>query len=177
MDEELEKIKEDIKQKDNEVVSKENTAMQAFDKFANTDTSKVIQAMQNKEVVDIVDTDEDIHNQLKKNAKEMVTTHTDTMSTKIKKENQQAKFDANKSACDVYGVSNSCPLWQQNLMVIGSNIWFIVYFIIATLIIAPISVFTIKLSNIFKHGWVALLVGILTYLFIAVGMPLLITLL
>ena len=159
----------------NQIVER-SKELEAFNALKSANAGDMVKALQNKEIMDVIATDAETKEALNKNAKTIVQTQTDTIKTKVDSENQQAKFDSNKDACEVYGVSESCPLWQQRLMKLGANFWFIIYFIIATVVIAPIGIFTRKLSNIFRKGWVALLVGIVFYLLLTVGIPLLTTL-
>ena len=168
LDDELNDIKNQIVERSKE--------LEAFNALKTANAGDMVQALQNKEIMDVIATDAETKEELNKNAKNIVKTQTDTIKTKVDSDNQKAKFDSNKDACEVYGVSESCPLWQQRLMKLGASFWFFIYFIIATVTIAPIGIFSRKLSNIFKKGWIAILVGVLFYLFITVGIPLLTTL-
>jgi uncharacterized BrkB/YihY/UPF0761 family membrane protein len=85
----------------------------------------------------------------------------------------ESHFDLHKAASKMYGFKEARPLWQQKMMVFGSAIWFIIYFIIATFTVCPISVFCDVFKNIFKKAWLAIIVSILVYLAIIVGIPLL----
>lgn len=164
---------EDVKEIQKEIT---NVEIENFKTLAKADVGETIQALQNKEIFSTVKDDEQVKQQLKDNAKKIISTQTDTITTKVRTDNLRAKFDANKDACQVYGVSESCQMWKQKLMTFGSNIWFCIYFIIASFTVAPISIFSNMLSNVFKKGWIALLVGIILYLFIAIGVPLLVAL-
>ena len=81
----------------------------------------------------------------------------------------------NKSAVKMYGYDKEDPRpnWQTAMMKFGSNLWFVIYWIIATFTVCPLSVFFDVFRAIFKKGWLAMIVAIFTYLVITVGIPLL----
>jgi hypothetical protein len=62
------------------------------------------------------------------------------------------------------------------MMKAGSAFWFIIYFIFASLTVAPITIFVKGLVGVIKQVWLAVVVAIVFYLVVAVGIPYLITL-
>lgn len=150
-----------------ETVKQEN-AVTNFKTLSETDTSKVVQAVTNQTTLTLVEQDEEVAKKVEDTAKKIIDSH-------IAEQNNRAQFDVNKNACEIYGVEKSVPAWQQNMMKLGAGFWFVVYFIIATVTIAPISTFTFKLVNVFKKTWIAIVVAVLAYLFIVFGIPFLAT--
>ena len=57
------------------------------------------------------------------------------------------------------------------MMKAGSNIWFVIYWIIATVTVCPLSVFFDVFKAIFKKGWLAMVVAVVVYLAIVIGVP------
>jgi hypothetical protein len=125
-----------------------------------------------------------IHAQVKENeeVRDRITEHglnvlTTELSTQKKKlENKKAKvnFDSNKVACQIYGVDDTVPIWQQGLMKFWYNILFIMYFVVASFTIAPIVFVAIKMQNAIKKSWITYVLAFLLYLAI-VGTPMLLT--
>jgi hypothetical protein len=75
----------------------------------------------------------------------------------------------------MYGFKEERPLWQQKMMVVGAAVWFVIYFIVASFTVCPLEVFFDVFKNIFKKGWLSMLMAIIVYLVIVVGIPLLTT--
>ena len=89
---------------------------------------------------------------------------------------QMVTYDANHEACKMYGISNHVPLWQIRLMRIGSSFWFIIYFIFATLTIAPINVFFSGIKHFIKNNVIVFVFAVICYLLIVALIPILISL-
>lgn len=156
----------------------ETSAVSAFNALKSTDTAEVVQALQNKEVVSMANTDEQVREKIKENAKEIISTHTDTIAKDTKRVNQEANFKVNQFACEIYGVDESCPIWQQKLMKMGSSFWFLIYWIIASVTIVPIHIFIKMLGKIVKKNFVSWLLAVLFYMIVVgliVGTPLLLS--
>lgn len=128
-----------------------------FEKLANTDTSKVINAKTNQTAITLIDQDEKVNSQVATHAKDMI-------DTSLRQQKEKAKFNGNREACKIYGVESTVPLWQQRLMSWGSAVWFVIYFAIASFTIAPISTFAYKLNVVFKKIWVAIAVAVFAYI-------------
>jgi len=150
---------------------KQPSQLEVFDKLAHTDTEKVLNAVTNQTALELIKTDANVALQVETQAKEQIGTHLEIQKIKTIQKKTEATFDTRKNACRVYGVEDSVPAWQQKLMAIGSGVWFVIYFIIASVTIAPISTFALKLNVIFKKTWIAIVVAVIVYLLIAVVTP------
>lgn len=150
-------------------------SVQQFNTLKETTTKEMVNVLKTQTVANLITTDQEVIDNVTQNSKEEINDALETSSTESKTQKADAKFNSNKEACKVYGVDKTVPLWQQKLMVFGSSIWFVIYFVIATFTIAPIATFALKLKVIFKHLWLAIIFAILLYLFFAVGLPLIIT--
>lgn len=156
----------------------ETSAIDTFTVLKGTGAADVVQALQNREIMAVANTDEQVKDKLNANAKDIIQTHTQTIAQDTKRENQEANYRVNRFACKIYGVDESCPLWQQRLMKIGAAFWFIIYWLFASLTIVPINTFLQMVGNIIKNNFCKWLLSILFYailLFIAVGVPILIS--
>lgn len=88
---------------------------------------------------------------------------------------QQAMYDANKEACRCYGIEDTVPTWEVRMMKVGHGVWFVIYFIFATLTFCPINVFVKGIKSFIKNAWLAVLVGVICYLVIVLGIPLILS--
>lgn len=151
-----------------EVAVVNNSATEAAKLIGDAHKQAIVATIQNKEEVQ-----ERVLNQAEKSI--------DNELKSLEQENiqrlQKTTYDANKEACSNYGINNDVPLWQINLMRMGSAVWFVIYWIVASLIICPINVFCKGLKAFIKQGWLVLIIGVILYLVIAVGVPFLITIL
>lgn len=133
---------------------------------------KLIEDIHNTQVVKQVMEDQSTNELLKKQADKTIKTTLNKLEQEQNKDLQKAAYDANAEACTNFGISKDVPLWQIKMMVFGSAIWFVIYYIVAMFTICPISVFTKGLNTFIKNTWIALLVAALLYAFIAIGLPL-----
>lgn len=157
------------------LVSSENqAAVDIFTTLKTTGTTGVIQALQNRELLSVANNDDSVKDKLNANAKDIIETESDTLAKDAKLKNLHANFKMNKFACGIYGVDESCPIWQQRLMKIGAAFWFIIYWLFASITIVPINTFLQMVGNIVKNNFCKWMLTILFYiiiLFIAAGTP------
>lgn len=142
--------------------------------LAATKTEEVVQAITNKTIVDLAQNNEIVKARIEENAASEIENVLETQSAKTDKKKADTKFKGNEEACKVYGVEKTVPLWQQQMMAIGAGVWFVIYFVFATLTVAPISTFAYKLKVVFKNMWVAIIISLIVYLIVAIGLPFLI---
>ncbi len=159
-------------------VPAERAAVDTFTALAATDTVEVVQALQNREVLSVANTDNEVQDKLNANAKGIIETATDTIAKDTKLKNQHANFKVNEFACKIYGVNESCPVWQQRLMKIGAAFWFIIYWLFASITIVPVNTFLQMVGNIIRNNFCKWFLSLLFYailLFIVIGTPILIS--
>lgn len=137
----------------------------------------IVEKLHESAVATVVQTDEETKAELLDTAKQTLKTEFSTLSQQALNKKQKAIYDANKEACLDYGIEREVPMWQVRMMRVGSAMWFVIYFIIATVTIAPVNVFFKGIKSFIKRSWLAIAVSVLLYLFITIGMPLLIVLL
>ena len=154
------------------------SALENFNALKSVDSNEVINALQNKKILETVKNDKDVDKQLTDNAKSVINTHINTIKKNAEKTNQHANFSVNEMACDLYGVNQDCPKWQQKLMVIGNSVWFVIYWVIASVSIVPLNFFIKMIGGIIKKNWVVCLIAVLFYviiLLLIVGTPILLS--
>lgn len=123
-------------------------------------------------VVQTVATDTGLQENILNTAKQVVTDKADAIGDKAKLERQKSAFDISKDACENYGITKDVPLWKVKMMRAGSAFWFIIYFIIASVTVAPITIFLKGLKGSIKQIWLAVVLAVVFYLLIVVGIPL-----
>lgn len=155
----------------------QSEAVQEFNALKGATTGETINALKNKEVMNLFKTDDEIKNKITESAKQDIQDNIDINNQDNKNKKAKKKFEGNKEACKIYGVEDTVPLWQQALMSIGSAFWFVIYFIVATLTIAPISTFTMKLNTIFKKLWVSIVLAVVIYVAVVLTLPILMSIL
>lgn len=138
-------------------------------------TVAMIKEIHDAAVMAQVQHDEETKNKFMEQAKNSVDNALETINQENIDRRQKTTYDANKEACNNYGVEQSVPLWQIKLMKIGSGVWFVIYWIFATLTICPINVFFKGIRSFVKTTWVVIVFAVLCYLIIVVGIPILIT--
>lgn len=163
----MEDIKDDIQEN-----TRLPTAVEEFNTLKETKVIDVVRAVQNKKTMELAETDENVQAQMEENAKHSIDDSMKVVANESATRVNESHFDLHKTASKMYGFKEARPLWQQKMMVVGSAIWFIIYFIIASVTVCPISVFCDVFNNIFKKAWVAIFVSIFVYLAIFVGIPL-----
>lgn len=137
-------------------------------------TREIIDEIHTQAVIDQVKNDEGVQTQVLEHAKKSIQNEMDSMTQEEIKRKQDTTYNANEEACKNYGIDKSVPLWQIRLMKAGSAVWFVVYWVFASIVICPINVFMKGLKSFFKQTWLAILLAILIYLIIAVGIPMLV---
>lgn len=156
-----------------EITASQDHAVETFQELKGTRATDVVRAMQNKRAMEIAEGDEDVRRKIDESAKRVIDNSTQVVRNESEADVTHSHFILHKTAIQMYGFNEERPLWQQKMMQIGSAVWFVVYFIIASITVCPLSVFFDVFKNIFKRGWLAMIVTIIAYLCVVVGIPLL----
>lgn len=167
----MEDIRDDIQEQEHE--KSLPSGIEEFNALKNASATDMVKALQNQKTLELAKNDEDTKNQIEQNARHGLQNALKEVSNESDAKVNKAHFELHKSASKMYGFKEERPMWQQRMMVVGSSIWFIVYFIVASLTVCPLTVFFDVFKNIFKKGWLAMVVAILVYALIVVGIPLL----
>ena len=136
--------------------------------------SELVETMHTEAMIGVVIKEEEVREKVIDQARKSIDTELKTIKQKGIAREQDATYNANEEACKNYGIDKSVETWKITMMKIGSAFWFIIYYIIASVTIAPISVFARGLKTFIKQTWLVIIISILTYLFITIGIPLII---
>lgn len=147
----------------------------AIETLGEKSEQEIIDTLKKAAVVNEVQNDDKTKNDIMKHAHKTIANRLEEISAKNSKDAQVAYFEANKDACVCYGIERQVPIWQTRLMKFGHSFWFFIYWVVATLTICPVNVFAKGLKAFFKHSWLAITLAILLYLFIAFGIPFIIS--
>ena len=138
------------------------------------ETKVIIDGLHKTAIMSEVSSNEEIKTRFIEQAHRTVDNELESINQENITRRQKTTYDANKEACKNYGIDDSVPLWQIKLMKFGSGIWFIIYWIFATLTIAPINIFFKGIKSFVKNSYVVFVFAFICYLVIVVGIPLLI---
>jgi len=108
-----------------------------------------------------------------KQSQKSIENEIDIIKTNSEKKLQDTHYNANKVACKNYGLDESVPLWQQKMMRFGSAFWFVIYWLFASITIAPVSVFFNGIKVFVKVNWLVIVLSLISYLMM-ISIPILI---
>lgn len=164
----MEDIKDDIQEQS-------SNGVKEFNALKETSITDVVRAMQNKKTMEIAEKDEKVKAEMEEKSKQAIDNAMKVVANEGAAKVNESHFKLHKSASQMYGFKEERPLWQQKMMVVGAAVWFVIYFIVASFTVCPLEVFFDVFKNIFKKGWLSMLMAIIVYLVIVVGIPLLTT--
>ena len=180
-------LKEEMNKK-SEIISRESDKLPDDNLFAlsnqkkyeedkaQTETNELVENLHKTAIMYQVKTNEDINKKFIDQAGKTIDNKLKSIEQENINELQKKTYDANAEACQNYGIDKSVPLWQIRFMKIGSGIWFVIYWIFASLTICPVNVFFKGIRSFIKINWIVIILAILCYLLLVVGIPWLITL-
>lgn len=159
----------DLKKYDYNYVIKQNEELPSI-----STTEKLIEDIHKSAIISEVNKNKDIQNKFIEQARKTVGNELYSINQENISKKQKTTYDANKEACMVYGIDEHVPSWQIQLMKIGSSFWFIIYWLFATITIAPINIFFKGIKSFIKNNFIVFIFAVICYLIIVVGIPLLI---
>lgn len=166
---------------DNENIA--NTSEKQTDEFTpikkeeeELSANEVIEKIHKSAVLYQAKENEEVNKRFVDQAKKTVEAELDTIDQQNQAKRQQATYNANKEACRCYGIEDAVPLWQIRLMRFGHSIWFIIYWIFATVTICPINVFVTGINAFIKRTWLSILIALLIYILAVIVLPILLNL-
>ena len=104
-------------------------------------TREIIGEIHKQAVIEQVKNSEEVQKRVLDQAEKSIDNELESLNQEGIARKQETTYNANKEACKNYGIDSSVPLWQIRLMKVGSAVWFVIYWVIASLIICPINVF------------------------------------
>jgi hypothetical protein len=126
-------------------------------------------------IVETVKSSEEVQKKVVDQAKKSIENELEALEYENTTRKQRTAYDANKEACRNYGIDDSVPTWQVRLMKVGSGFWFVIYFLFASITIAPINIFFKGINAFIKNNYIVFIFAVIAYLLIVVGIPLIIS--
>jgi len=140
-----------------------------------SEAQEIVGEIHKAAIVETVKSSQQVQKKVVEQAQKTIDNELESLEYENKTRKQRVAYDANKEACKNYGIDDSVPTWQVQLMKVGSGFWFVIYFLFATVTIAPVNIFFKGINAFIKNNYVVFVFAILAYLIIVVGIPLLIT--
>lgn len=100
-----------------------SSASSAFDTLKTTSTAETVTALHNKTMLELVQTDDTVQTQVTETAKESIATNLDTLKIQNKTEQQKIRYEANREACELCGLTVRSPNVIQFVAKWGMYIW------------------------------------------------------
>ena len=109
------------------------------------DVNKTLETKLNNKLADVIDSDEEVNKHLTEASKALAVRGAETLQNKVDTENIKARNDKAKAT---FALSESkwrafgCKQlpekqWQQRMIDFGSNIWFVIRYVVCLLFFAP----------------------------------------
>ena len=137
-------------------------------------TEIIVKELHDRGLIQFVEGNEEVQTKIMLQVAKSIDIELSKIDSKGTNEAQNEAYCANKESCKNYGVDAAVEQWKIKMMKIGSGFWFIMYFIIASFTIVPVSVVTRGINTFIKRSWLSIIIAVIIYLFITVGLPLLI---
>jgi len=115
-------------------------------------------------IIQMIQNDETVQQYIVDSARSLVQDDVETRKLLTAREKQDTHTKVHKEACSNFGVDESSPAWQVRMMVLGSNVWFLIWYIVAFFTVAPISVFNRGLKTFVKNNVFSIVIATLVWL-------------
>lgn len=150
------------------LMKKEN---QESSKSTLNEAGALVKELHSTAVVERVRTDEEYQKKFFSAAAKTIDNELYSLEQESIKRKQVTTYDSNSESCENYGINQDVELWKIKLMKVGSGFWFVIYWLFASLTIAPLNVFFKGIRPFVKNNFVVFLLAVLAYLIIVVGIP------
>lgn len=109
------------------------------------DVNKTLETKLNNKLAKVIDTDEDVDKHLTEASKTLAVKGAETLQDKVdteniraKKERAKATFELSESKWRAFGCKQLPEKrWQQRMIDIGANVWFVIRYVVCLLLFAP----------------------------------------
>ena len=143
-------------------------------KAEENETRAIINEVHKQAIVETVKQSEEVQKTVLEQAKASIENELESLNQEGIARKQQTTYDANKEACECFGIEQGVQVWKINAMRVLHDFWFVVYLIFSFFTICPVSVFCKGLKKFIKQNWLVVIFGIIIYLIIVAGIPTLI---
>ena len=109
------------------------------------DVNKTLETKLNNKLAKVIDTDEDVDKHLTEASKTLAVKGAETLQDKVdteniraKKERAKATFELSESKWRAFGCKQLPEKrWQQRMIDVGANVWFVIRYVVCLLLFAP----------------------------------------
>lgn len=109
------------------------------------DVNKTLETKLNNKLAKVIDTDEDVDKHLTEASKTLAVKGAETLQDKVdteniraKKERAKATFELSESKWRAFGCKQLPEKrWQQCMIDVGANVWFVIRYVVCLLLFAP----------------------------------------
>lgn len=132
--------------------------------IVNSNTDKLVDNVFQQAVVNQVQNDNELQSKMLGTAKKFTETKMEVIKNKVDKEDKQAFFETNKSACGCFGYDEKdTEKWAVKYMKTWHCIMTAIWITIGWVTYAPITFIAKKIGVIFKNTWIAIFISIILY--------------
>ena len=127
--------------------------------------SDLVEQGVNAAVIHKIKNDDKVKEELLKTADTVIGTKIEKKKNIAEKEENQAIFENNKDACDLYGIDEkTVPKWVVKIAGKVQNFWYAIWLIVGFFTTAPIVFLSKKIAVVFKRMWLAVTLAVVIYL-------------
>lgn len=129
----------------------------------NEQTLKIISKLEQAGILFQVENNRNLQKKVLLNAEEKLMNEIEVSKNKQNQRLQDATYQANEFAANIYGIDSGRPKWQLALARSGANVFFMLWFIISTITFTPIMFFLTMIGVQVKSSPLKWLFTILIY--------------
>jgi len=107
----------------------------------NDQTLKIIAKLEQAGIIFQVENNRKLQKNVLLNAEEKLMNEIEVSKNRQSKRLQDATYEANEFAANIYGIDSGRPKWQLLLARSGANVFFMIWFVVSTLTFTPIMFF------------------------------------
>lgn len=107
----------------------------------NDQTLKIIAKLEQAGIIFQVENNKKLQKNVLLNAEEKLMNEIEVSKNRQSKRLQDATYEANEFAANIYGIDSGRPKWQLLLARSGANVFFMIWFVVSTLTFTPIMFF------------------------------------
>lgn len=138
-------------------------------------TLKIIAKLEQAGIIFQVENNRKLQKNVLQNAEEKLMNEIEVSKNRQAKRLQDATYDANEFAANIYGIDTGRPKWQINLARGGANVFFMIWFVVSTLTFTPIMFFLnmigvqVKTSSLKWMFTIIIYIGLLVLLWCVIA--------
>lgn len=128
-------------------------------------TDKLVDVAFQNAIVTRVNEDTQLQDKMLDTAKKFTETKMEVIKNRVDKEDKQAFFENNESACECFGYNEKdTEKWAVKYMKVWHTIMTALWITIGWVTYAPITFIARKIGVIFRKTWIAIIIAIILYI-------------